>query len=169
MFRFDNYVGSAAYGEGSVWVRNRESRATAGKSSGSTAKTNEIVARIPVPAVPSHEVGGGGITVADGSVWVVGPIETTEARGEDAGQPVSGRLPPGRGVRSHFPRPAPHCAVLMLTRGTDVKTAAARLGHDPGMLLRKYAHFVRSSDEAAAERLGRVLGQVLEVVRVAEV
>jgi integrase len=50
------------------------------------------------------------------------------------------------------------CAVLMLTTGTDVKTAAARLGHDPGLLLRTYAHFIRSADEAAAERLGRVLG-----------
>ena len=49
-------------------------------------------------------------------------------------------------------------AVAMLTQGVDVKTAADRLGHDPAVLLRTYAHFIPSADQAAAERLDAVLG-----------
>jgi integrase len=50
------------------------------------------------------------------------------------------------------------CASLMLSSGTDVRTAAERLGHaKPGILLEVYAHAIKSADEAAAERLGKVL------------
>ena len=47
----------------------------------------------------------------------------------------------------------------MLVSGTDVKTAASRLGHaNPAMLITTYSHFVRSADRAAAERLESLLG-----------
>jgi hypothetical protein len=46
----------------------------------------------------------------------------------------------------------------MLTSGTDVKTAAARLGNTPALLLKTYAHFVESADRAAADRLEALLG-----------
>ena len=50
------------------------------------------------------------------------------------------------------------CASLMLSSGTDVRTAAERLGHaKPGILLEVYAHAIKSADEAAAERLGKAL------------
>lgn len=45
-------------------------------------------------------------------------------------------------------------AILMLTSGVDVKTAASRLGHDPSLLLRTYAHYVPSADRQAAQQLG---------------
>jgi integrase len=48
-------------------------------------------------------------------------------------------------------------AILLLTSGVDVKTAAARLGHNPALLLRTYAHFVPSADRDAADRLGAAL------------
>jgi integrase len=48
-------------------------------------------------------------------------------------------------------------AVMLLTQGVDVKTAADRLGHDPAVLLRTYAHFIPSADRAAAERLDAAL------------
>jgi hypothetical protein len=32
--------------------------------------------------------------------------------------------------------------ILLLTSGVDVKTAASRLGHNPALMLRTYAHFV---------------------------
>jgi integrase len=49
-------------------------------------------------------------------------------------------------------------AILLLTSGVDVKTAAARLGHNPTLLLSTYAHFVPSADRDAADRLGMALG-----------
>jgi integrase len=42
-------------------------------------------------------------------------------------------------------------AIAMLSSGVDVRTAAGRLGNTPAVLLRTYAHFVPSADEAAAE------------------
>ena len=48
-------------------------------------------------------------------------------------------------------------AILMLTSGVDVKTAAARLGHNPALLLSTYAHFVPSADREAADRLAAAL------------
>jgi integrase len=47
--------------------------------------------------------------------------------------------------------------ILLLTNGVDVKTAASRLGHNPALMLRTYAHFVPSADRQAAERIGNVL------------
>jgi len=37
-----------------------------------------------------------------------------------------------------------------------VKTAADRLGHNPAVFLRTYAHHIPSADQAAAERLDAV-------------
>lgn len=48
--------------------------------------------------------------------------------------------------------------ILLLTSGVDVKTAASRLGHNPALMLRTYAHFVPSADQQAADKLGDVLG-----------
>jgi integrase len=50
------------------------------------------------------------------------------------------------------------CAALLLAAGTDVKTVSERMGHDPAVLLRVYAHAIKSADKAAAERLDGVLG-----------
>jgi integrase len=50
-------------------------------------------------------------------------------------------------------------ATLILASGTDVKTAATRLGHaNPSLLFDTYAHFISAADKEAAERLGRALG-----------
>ena len=49
-------------------------------------------------------------------------------------------------------------ATQMVGAGVDVRTAAGRLGHTPAMLLRVYAGFLPSRDEAAAELLGAAIG-----------
>lgn len=49
-------------------------------------------------------------------------------------------------------------ATYMLASGVDVRTAAGRLRHTPEMLLRVYAGFVPSRDEAAAELLSAAIG-----------
>ena len=49
-------------------------------------------------------------------------------------------------------------ATQMVGMGVDVRTDAGRLGHTPEMLLRVYAGFLPSRDEAAADLLGRALG-----------
>jgi hypothetical protein len=51
--------------------------------------------------------------------------------------------------------PAPPCC---WPTALDVKTVAERMGHDPAILLRVYAHAIKSADKAAAERLDTVLG-----------
>ncbi|MDP9295447.1 MAG: hypothetical protein M3O88_01960 [Actinomycetota bacterium] len=63
-------VDSVAYGEGSVWARvAEEPQAFLVRLD---PQTQEITARIPVPAAPHWEVGGGGIVAANGVVWVAG-------------------------------------------------------------------------------------------------
>jgi integrase len=50
-------------------------------------------------------------------------------------------------------------AILALSAGVDVRTVAGRLGHsDPAFTLSVYAHYVRSADEAAAAKIGEMLG-----------
>jgi integrase len=52
------------------------------------------------------------------------------------------------------------CATLMLTGGTPVHIAAARLGDDPTTVLGTYAHLLPSSDETAAELVAAALVSV---------
>lgn len=62
-------------GEGGVWVSApRNDGSGAGDVVRLDPNTGDIVARIPVQALPGWEFGGAGMTVADGSVWVVGSI-----------------------------------------------------------------------------------------------
>jgi integrase len=48
-------------------------------------------------------------------------------------------------------------ATLMLTNGTPVHVAAARLGDTPTTVLNTYAHLLPSSDEIAAERVAALI------------
>jgi integrase len=50
-------------------------------------------------------------------------------------------------------------ATLMLERGVPVHVAAARLGHDPSVLLRRYSHAVIDSQDAAAALEGLLDGE----------
>jgi hypothetical protein len=43
--------------------------------------TGEVVARIPVPALPTWEVGGGGLVALPGAVWVTGLVDHPEGFG----------------------------------------------------------------------------------------
>jgi hypothetical protein len=65
-------LSSIAYGEGSVWVSIAN-----GPVSGHTilrmdALHGDRLARISVPAVPHWQTGGGGLSIADGAVWLAG-------------------------------------------------------------------------------------------------
>jgi TolB protein len=71
----DGAVRSVVYGEDAIWV------AVSGEPSGGGTvlridpETDEVVAAIPVAAVPGWEVGGAGLTIGAGSVWVTGSVE----------------------------------------------------------------------------------------------
>jgi streptogramin lyase len=64
---------SVAYGAGSVWVSidpvNSPNRAILRID----PQSDRVLATIPTPVVPGWEIGGGGLVVAQGSVWVAGP------------------------------------------------------------------------------------------------
>lgn len=70
------FPNAVAVGERSVWVTVPTND---GSSGGEVVRidpeTNEIVARIPVPAVPNWETGGGGLAVGAGSVWVAALVD----------------------------------------------------------------------------------------------
>ncbi len=71
----DGAVRSVVYGEGAVWVAVTGEPAGPGTVLRIDPETDEIVASIPVDAVPGWEVGGAGMTIGAGSVWVTGSVE----------------------------------------------------------------------------------------------
>ncbi len=87
-------VTSVAYGHGSVWVA-----AYVGAVNQRDVvrridpATNTIVATIEVPGVPPWEIGGGGMTFGDGSLWVVGGTDRAPTHGRTDG--VVTRIDPG--------------------------------------------------------------------------
>jgi len=67
---------SIVYGEGSIWVAASANDGTgAGTIYRIDPETGEILAEVPVPSVPGWEVGGGGMEVTDGSVWIAGYLD----------------------------------------------------------------------------------------------
>ncbi len=66
---------SVAYGAGSIWVAYYD---TTPEQNGHLVRvdpaTDEVVDNVVVDTFPSWEVGGGGLTVADGEVWITGSI-----------------------------------------------------------------------------------------------
>jgi hypothetical protein len=76
-------LSAIAYGEGSVWVTLREGDSFDEYSIVRLdAGTGGQISRIPVDTVPSWEVGGGGLVVANGSVWVAGRTFDRETQRE---------------------------------------------------------------------------------------
>jgi Tol biopolymer transport system component len=66
---------AVAAGEGGVWVTaQRQDGSGAGNVIRLSPETGEVVASVEVRAAPGWEFGGAGITVANGSVWVVGEV-----------------------------------------------------------------------------------------------
>jgi hypothetical protein len=66
---------AVAVGDGGVWVTaQRQDGSGAGTVIRLSPETGEVVARVEVRAAPGWEVGGAGITVANGSVWVIGEV-----------------------------------------------------------------------------------------------
>jgi WD40 repeat protein len=69
-------AGSLAHGEGSVWVAvSNNDGSEGGHILRIDPDTAETIADIPVDAVPTWEVGGGGLSVTDGSVLIAGAMD----------------------------------------------------------------------------------------------
>jgi Tol biopolymer transport system component len=69
------FPSAIAVGGGGVWVTAPDQDGSgAGEVIRLSPETGEVVARVPVRAAPGWEFGGAGITVANGSVWVVGEV-----------------------------------------------------------------------------------------------
>lgn len=66
---------SIVYGEGSVWVAASVEDTDANLLYRLDPDTGETLAEIPVPSIPGWETGGGGMVVADGSVWIAGTVD----------------------------------------------------------------------------------------------
>lgn len=71
----DGAVRSVVYGEGAVWVAVTGEPSGAGTVLRIDPETHETIATIAVDAVPGWEVGGAGMTIGAGSVWVTGSVE----------------------------------------------------------------------------------------------
>jgi dipeptidyl aminopeptidase/acylaminoacyl peptidase len=65
-------VRAVTYGEGSVWVAVSDGDGFRGHILRIDPTSAKTIADITVATVPTWEVGGGGLTVRDGSVWVAG-------------------------------------------------------------------------------------------------
>ena len=85
-FEVGEVVSSVVYGEGSVWVAVWNSDGSfGGRIVRIDPETHEVQAEIPVDALPTWEVGGGAMVVADGSLWVVGSLEAPGAFDDPGG------------------------------------------------------------------------------------
>lgn len=79
-------VRSVVYGEGSVWVAVSDNDGGfGGRIVRIDPETHEVEAEIPVETIPTWEVGGGAMVVADGSLWVAGSIEAPGAFDDPGG------------------------------------------------------------------------------------
>jgi hypothetical protein len=70
------YPNAVAIGEGAVWVSSSSADGDDLRLVRVDPVTGEVVARIPVPTVPTWEVGGGGLVASSGSIWVAGAQDT---------------------------------------------------------------------------------------------
>jgi DNA-binding beta-propeller fold protein YncE len=69
-------VRSVVFGEGSVWVATSSNDGSeGGRILRIDPETHEVQAETPVEVIPTWEVGGGGMVVEGGSLWVTGAIE----------------------------------------------------------------------------------------------
>jgi streptogramin lyase len=71
----DGAVRSVVYGEGAVWVAVSGEPPGGGTVLRIDPETDEVLAAIPVATVPGWEVGGAGMTIGAGSVWVTASVE----------------------------------------------------------------------------------------------
>jgi Tol biopolymer transport system component len=79
-------VRSVVYGEGSVWVAASNNDGTlAGRILRINPETHAVQADIPVDVIPTWEVGGGAMVVADGSLWVTGGLDRPGAFNDPGG------------------------------------------------------------------------------------
>jgi WD40 repeat protein len=71
-----DFPNAIAVGEGAVWVSApRDDGSFSGDVVRIDPATGTVVARIPVESLPGWEVGGGGMGVGMGSIWVTGDID----------------------------------------------------------------------------------------------
>jgi Tol biopolymer transport system component len=68
------FPSAVAAGEGGVWVTGSSADGSRKEVIRLDPGTGEVVARIPVRAVPGWEFGGAGLTVAEGAVWLVDTV-----------------------------------------------------------------------------------------------
>lgn len=71
-----------ASGAGAVWVSALPADGPPYALVRLDSVTGEVVARIPVPALPTWEVGGGGLVALPDGVWVAGAVDDPEGRSD---------------------------------------------------------------------------------------
>jgi Tol biopolymer transport system component len=77
--RVAEFPSAVAFGEGGVWVTSCCTDGTgAGEVTRLDTANGNVVANIPVRAVPGWDFGGAGLTVASGSVWTLGTTQRAE-------------------------------------------------------------------------------------------
>lgn len=88
-----DFPNAVAVAEGSIWVSvpNNDGTAT-GQILRIDPATNDIVAAIPIVAIPTWETGGGGLTAGAGSVWVAGSGPAQDLGDEPGGGWEAGLL-----------------------------------------------------------------------------
>lgn len=75
-FRVGEDVRSVVYGDGSVWIAvSNADGSFRGTIVRLDPESHDVQAEIPVEVIPTWEVGGGAMVVADGSLWVTGGLE----------------------------------------------------------------------------------------------
>jgi WD40-like Beta Propeller Repeat len=85
-FKVGEDVRSVAYGEGSVWVAvSNNDGSFGGRIIRIDPETHEVLAEIPVDAVPTWEVGGGAMVLEGGDLWVAGDLEAPGAFDDPGG------------------------------------------------------------------------------------
>jgi hypothetical protein len=125
---------AVAAGAGAVWVSALPGDGPPYRLVRLDPTTGGVVARIPVPALPTWEVGGGGLSALPEGVWVTGAVDDPEGgadaivyRVDPATDEVAERIDLGPGFGADVWVDGSGLWVLVFEEGSDPGIAVVRL------------------------------------------
>jgi hypothetical protein len=138
---------AVAAGAGAVWVSAHPAEGGDLRLVRLDPMTGAIVARIPVPALPTWEVGGGGLVALSKAVWVTGTVE--QADGSGCCDAIVYRVDPATNEVAEHIDLGPGSGADVWIDGTDMWVLVSGVEADPERIIEVVRIDMVSRDEVA--------------------